>query len=211
MIQEYIIKRSIITLPSVTWNLDSEESRLGILKISRIAASTPDEIKQAITDLTKRGASHFVLDLRDNRGGLLTAGVDTARLFLDQGKVIQQEYRGQPVETFNVETPGPFINLPLAVLINHDTASAAEILAGALKVNKRADLIGMPTYGKDTIQLVFDLKDKSSLHITSAHWWIPGLEPPIDGHGIQPDIVIPEEAMNTRKIIEKTIEVLFGE
>ena len=210
-VQEFTIKRVIITLPSVTWNLDSDERRLGILKINRIATSTPDEIKHAITDLQKQGASHFILDLRDNRGGLLTAGVNAARLFLSQGVVIQQEYRGQSVETFNVETPGPFIDLPLAVLVNHDTASAAEILAGALKVHKRAGLIGQPTYGKDTIQVVFDLKDKSSLHITSAHWWVPDLEPPVDGHGLQPDILIPEEAMNSRQIIEKAIEVLFAE
>lgn len=210
IVQEFTIKREIITLPSVTWNLDSVENHLGIIKINRIAASTPDEIKQAITDLKKRGASHFLLDLRDNHGGLLTAGVDAARLFLNQGVVIQQEYRGQAVENFKVETPGPFIDLPLAILVNHDTASAAEILAGALKAQKRADLIGQPTYGKDTIQLVFELKDKSSLHITSAHWWVPGLEPSIGGHGLQPDIMIPEEAMNSRQIIEKAIEVLFA-
>jgi len=210
IVQEFTIKREIITLPSVTWNLDSVENHLGIIKINRIAASTPDEIKQAITDLKKRGASHFLLDLRDNHGGLLTAGVDAARLFLNQGVVIQQEYRGQAVENFKVETPGPFIDLPLAILVNHDTASAAEILAGALKAQKRADLIGQPTYGKDTIQLVFELKDKSSLHITSAHWWVPDLEPSIGGHGLQPDIMIPEEAMNSRQIIEKAIEVLFA-
>jgi carboxyl-terminal processing protease len=140
--------------------------------------------------------------LRDNPGGLLTAGVDVARLFLKDGVVIEQQYKGRDVETFHVEKPGPLADLPLTVLINGGSASAAEIIAGAIKAHRRAMLVGETSYGKSTIQLVFDLKDGSSLHVTAARWWIPGLEAisglenfsrpenVYQGKGIEPDIRI---------------------
>jgi carboxyl-terminal processing protease len=155
-----------------------------------IAASTPGEVEKAVNDLWQRQAQAYVLDLRNNFGGLLSAGVDIARLFLMEGVVMEHRYRDQDVEVFQVERPGPFVDLPLAVLVNENTASAAEIIAGALQVHQRAQIIGTPTYGKDTIQLVFELKDGSSLHVTSAQWWIPGLNPPIGESGLQPDIIV---------------------
>jgi carboxyl-terminal processing protease len=147
--------------------------------------------------LQTRHAAYFVLDLRNNPGGLLSAGVDIARLFLKDGLIMQQQYKGKDVETFRVDKPGPLDAIPLVVLVNHNSASAAEIIAGALKVNKRASLIGTSTFGKDTIQLVYDLQDGSSLHVTSAHWWIPGLDPPLGGNGLQPDIPISPDLENT--------------
>lgn len=182
------IKRAEIPLPSVTWHLDLERPTLGVIEVNLIAASTADEIQRAAEDLQGQGATHLILDLRDNPGGLLTAGVDIARLFLSQGVVIEQQYRGKDVETFRVERPGPLAEVPLAVLINHSSASAAEIIAGALKAQGRAIIVGEPSYGKDSIQLIFDLQDQSSLHVTAARWWVPGLEPPIGGNGVQPDI-----------------------
>ncbi len=184
------IKRAEIPLPSVTWHIDPDASTLGVIEINVIAASTPDEIETAVKDLESRGAEAYILDLRDNYGGLLTAGVDTARLFLADGVVIDQQFRGEPVETFRVEKPGLFIDLPLAVLVNENTASAAEIIAGAIKANRRAKLVGRPTYGKNTIQLVFDLKDGSSLHVTAAQWWIPGMDAGSQDKGVEPDIEV---------------------
>jgi carboxyl-terminal processing protease len=186
----YTITRQEIALPSVTWRLASEDERLGILKVNIVAASTPDEIQRAVEDLKQRGATAFVLDLRDNPGGLLDAGVDIARLFLKEGVVMQQQYRGQDIKTFEVKEPGPLADLKLAVLINKGSASAAEIAAGALQAHKRAVLIGEPSYGKDSIQLVFTLQDGSSLHVTAARWWIPGLQTPVGENGLQPDILV---------------------
>jgi carboxyl-terminal processing protease len=188
--QEFKIIRSEFPLPSVTWHLDVDEPRMGVIEINVFAASTPDEILRAVAYLGSRGASSYVLDLRDNFGGLLTAGVDVARLFLREGVVIEQQYRGQNVETFRVSQPGALADLPMVVLINQHTASAAEIVAGSLKYHQRAKLIGVPTLGKDTIQLVFDLRDESSLHVTAAHWWVPGLNPPVGENGVQPDIFL---------------------
>jgi len=187
---EYSIKRAQIPLPSVAWHLDPDSPTVGLIEVNVVAASTPDEIRKAMDDLKSRGAEAFVLDLRDNYGGLLNAGVDTARLFLKDGVVIEQKYKGREVESFSVEKPGPYTDTPLAVLVNENTASAAEIIAGSLKAHGRAKLIGKSTYGKDTIQLVFDLQDGSSLHVTSAHWWIPGLAPMEQGNGVQPDLAV---------------------
>jgi len=190
---EFTVKRKSIPLPSVTHHLDAGEPRIGLLDINVIAASTPDEIINAVTDLETRGAEFYILDLRGNGGGMLKEGVEIARLFLSYGDIIQYQYKGKKVKTYKVQTPGPLEDIPLAVFVDAYTASAAEIISGAIQKHKRGPLIGTNTYGKDTIQLVFDLQDESSLHITSAMWWIPGLEPPIGDNGLIPDIMISSE------------------
>jgi len=125
---------------------------------------------------------------------------------------MQQQYRGQDVKTFEVEKPGPYKDLPLAVLINQGSASAAEIAAGALQARERASLIGEPSFGKDSIQLVFTLKDGSSLHITSAKWWIPGLDPPVGENGLQPDILVDPAGSTAENdpYLQAAIRRLFG-
>lgn len=210
-LMEFRIKRAEIPLPSVTSHIDPDEPRLGVIEINLIAASTPDEIIKAVKDLNQRGATAFVVDLRDNAGGLLNSGVEIARLFLKSGVIIEQQYKGKEVERFSVEKPGELEDTRMVVLINRNTASAAEIVAGALKANQRAKLVGSPTYGKNTIQLVFDLKDGSSLHVTAARWWVPGLEPPIDGNGVTPDILIEESGDGGPDVVLLTASrLLFG-
>jgi carboxyl-terminal processing protease len=184
------IRRESVPLPSVAWHVAPADQRVGIIEVNILAASTSDEILAGVKDLREQGATHFLLDLRDNGGGLLDAGIETTRLFLRAGIIIEQQYRDQPTERFEVKTPGPLVEIPLAVLINGNTASAAEIIAGALQHHDRAILIGTPSYGKDSIQLVFNLEDSSSLHVTAARWWIPDLDFPTENHGLIPDIVI---------------------
>ncbi len=211
---EFVIQRAEILLPSVTWHQEITEPRLGVLEINLISASTPDEIRKAIQDLRNRGASAYVLDLRDNNGGLLEAGIETARLFLANGIVLQRQYRHQEPDTFRVDKPGAFADLPLAVWINHNTASAAEIIAGALQAHHRAPLIGTPTYGKDTIQLVFELQDHSSLHVTAGHWWLPHPTPSVSQSGLQPDIPLESKdspAATEAAYIRAAIQTLFGD
>jgi carboxyl-terminal processing protease len=210
--KQFSIRREEIPLPSVTWHIYPDDPRLGVLEINIIAASTPAEIERAVEDLLSRGAEGLVLDLRDNSGGLLTAGIDSARLFLNEGIILEQQYRNSDVESYRVEQPGPYTEIPLAILINHSTASAAEIIAGVLQAHDRAQLIGSPTFGKDTIQLVFDLQDGSSLHVTSAEWWIPALEPPIHGHGIQPDYPLEPDNSEQSSLpeLKAVIQLLFS-
>jgi carboxyl-terminal processing protease len=206
--RETVIERAEVALPSTTWNIATDEPLVGIVHIHIIASTTPDEVIKAVDDLQQRGAQRFVIDVRNNGGGLVEAGVNTARLFLKSGAIIEQQYRGQPVKTFTVEEEGPLTDLPMVVLTNRGTASAAEIFAGAMKGQNRALLVGARTYGKDTIQLVFSLSDGSSLHVTAAHWWVPGLEPKIGGTGIQPDVVVDEAASDTLAM-QKAIETVM--
>lgn len=204
----FSIQRQEFSIPSVVWNLVSGAPQTGIVQVSLISDTTPSEIQKAFNDLKQRGASNFILDLRDNSGGLVQAGVDSARLFLKKGLVIQQQYRNKPAENLNVDKIGIYYDVPLVVLINHGTASAAEIVAGALQGQKRCLLVGFPSYGKDTIQLVFDLQDGSSLHVTAAHWWVPGLFTSIEGKGLQPDIQLPEDQANGPEAVQAAVKEL---
>jgi carboxyl-terminal processing protease len=205
---EVTMVRREIPLPSVTWHLEPSDPALGVVEINLIAASTPDEVQRAFNDLQERGANRFVLDLRNNGGGLLSSGIETARLFLKEGEVMHQQYRGQEVEIYRVEKPGPLVELPLAIWVNQNTASAAEIIAGALQAQGRAALVGFPTYGKDSIQLIFPLQDGSSLHVTAAKWWIPGLQRPEDSLGLQPDILLTGETPPNEDYIQAAQQAL---
>jgi len=204
--QKFDIRRESIHLPSVTWRTAAEHPDIGIIFVHIIAESTVDEIKNAVLELEENGASQFVLDLRDNGGGLLTAGVETARLFLKDGIILQQQYRGQGVETFRTRKPGSLSDLTLVVLINHNTASSAEIIAGSLQSHGRAILIGENSFGKDSIQLVFDLDDGSSIHVTAAKWWIPDLIPPIGEGGLIPDIPVTQAEDQMDMILNAAVE-----
>ncbi len=192
---EFPIRRVQIHLPSVTWHIVPDNPTIGIINVNIVAESTSEEIQNAIKEMQGKGSNLFILDLRDNGGGLLTAGVDITKLFLENGSILEQQYRGKKVETFDVKSPGQFFDLPLILLINHNTASAAEIVAGAIQVDNRALLVGQPTFGKDSIQLIFNLRDDSSLQVTAAKWWIPGLSPALTDIGLQPDIaIIPDDS-----------------
>jgi carboxyl-terminal processing protease len=202
------IRRVNIEIPSISWDLTEDDQTVGIIHVKVIANTTPDEITKAIRDLQLRGANSFILDLRNNSGGLVEAGVNTARLFLSEGTVIEQQYRDQPVKAFAVDRAGAFKDLPLVVLVNSGTASSAEIVAGALQAQKRAPLIGSYTYGKFTIQMVFDLSDKSSLHVTAARWWVPGLTERPAGYPLEPDILFPDDQAFSPAIMHEAINYL---
>jgi carboxyl-terminal processing protease len=196
------IVRAEFAIPSVTAYLAPMETRLGILKVNLMSATTPDEIVEAVMDLKERGAQTFALDLRDNYGGLLSSGVDTARLFLQDGAIMNEQYKGEDIKTYEVDKPGALSDLRFVILVNGNTASAAEITAGSLQSLRSATLIGAPTYGKDTIQLVFELYDKSSLQVTAARWWIPEdtetIPPTISGTGLQPEILVDNNTSSTQ-------------
>ena len=213
---EFSIVRSDFTIPSVTGYIAPTEPRLGIIKINIMAATTPDEIIESVTSLQKRGAQAYAIDLRDNYGGLLTSGVDTARLFLQEGEVLQEQYKGKESKTYSVDKKGVLSDLKIVILVNRNTASAAEITAGALQKLRNSKLIGTPTYGKDSIQLVFELGDKSSLQITAANWWIPdkngAIPPSIKGTGLTPDILLGENSLeNQDPAVQAAVDYFFAE
>jgi carboxyl-terminal processing protease len=203
------ITRVEFPLPSVTWNLIPQNSQVGIIHVSIIASTTPDEIKKAMEDLESRGLKYLILDLRNNSGGLVDIGIETTRLFLKNGVVMQEKYRNQSYTVYRVTKAGQFADIPMVVLINHGTASSAEIIAGAIKAQKRALLIGSPTFGKNSIQIIYHLQDGSSLHLTVAKWLIPGLTEMNSTGGIQPDISIKDKETNQTKIIDIALSSLI--
>lgn len=183
------ITRQVIPLPSVTGYLLPDDPTIGVLVVSVLSEKTPNEIRSSYGDLVRRGAHSMILDLRGNAGGLLESGVDLARFFLASGTVMIEQRRSGPEIVYEILAPGEGSAIPLCVLVDGSTASAAEIVAAALQANQRAPLVGVPTYGKGSVQLIFELRDGSSLHVTNARWLAPYREI-LDGKGLQPDIVV---------------------
>lgn len=202
---DFKIEREDVPLPTVSWNLLPEVEEIGLVKINRISETTADEVGSAVQDLIDQGANSIILDLRNNGGGLVESGVSIANLFLLEGEVLHQQMNKDEEEVYAVNEPGPFTDIPMVVLVNGNTASSAEIVAGAIKIQNRAPIIGSQTYGKTSIQYIFDLKDGSSIHITSGKWWIPGINFPL-----QPDFAVEDDPSDVT-IIQKAIEILQQE
>jgi carboxyl-terminal processing protease len=190
--QDYFIEFAVVVVPSVVWRTLIEEPTFGYIQILRFTARTPEELHTALTELNDQQVMAYVLDLRGNAGGLLQESVDVASEFLDGGTVFYERSRDSEKEA-QVTRQGIGLEKPLVILVNKDTASAAELVAGAIRDRGRGILIGQKTYGKGSVQLIFRLSDESSIHITTAEWFTPA-HTPIDGLGLDPDIsMIPAE------------------
>jgi len=175
---EFVIKRQVFQLPSVTWRIIEEHPEIGLVDINLIASSTTQEIRTAVEELRSQQVDKFIIDLTGNGGGILDSGIEIAQLFLHDGDVIlYQHFKGEEQDVYKANSDGEFSSLPMVVLIDQNSASASEIIAGAIQAHQRAPLLGRPSYGKNTIQLVFTLDDNSSVHVTSAVWWLEGGNP----------------------------------
>lgn len=187
------IEFDVINVPSVIWRVIPEDDRIGYVQILSFTNRTPAELRDAVNKLKDTGISSLILDLRNNTGGLLDEAIAVADEFIDGG-VLMIEEDAQDVITHEASDGGVAIDLPLVVLVNNRTASASEIVAGAIRDRNRGILIGQQTFGKGTVQQIFSLSDGSSIHVTSAQWFTPA-RVPIDGAGITPDIaMIPDES-----------------
>jgi carboxyl-terminal processing protease len=181
--------REAFPIPSVSHYVLPAHPTVGVIVINLFSEKTPQEVEEAFLDLLERNVKGMVLDLRDNAGGLLDSGIAVARFFLDEGIILIEERRSKVRETYAVEMNGLASDIPLVVLVNSRTASAAEVVAAAIQSNQRAPLVGRPTFGKGSVQLIFELDDRSSLHVTSARWLTPtGMT--LDQNGLQPDITV---------------------
>ena len=186
---EVSLKRSQIEIPSVTYNLNQEgQLRVGYIKLDEFSSHAAEQMQQAIAELEKQQVGGFVLDLRGNPGGLLFSSVDIARMWIERGAIVKTIDRKGGNRSFGASGKA-LTNLPLVVLVDGGSASASEILAGALKENGRATLIGTTTYGKGTVQSVHTLTDGSGLAVTIAHYYPPsGTD--INHKGIKPDVYL---------------------
>jgi carboxyl-terminal processing protease len=186
------IIRDIIKVPSMDWEIKETANgkKIAHLTLFQFSDTVYQDFKQAAFDILNSGASGIVLDMRNNPGGLVNQATDIAGWFLNRGDLIlsEQDKDGEKIE-FKSNGPSNFSSVPLVVLINEGSASASEILAGALKDDRKALMIGQTSFGKGTVQKIVYFEDGSSLKITIAKWYTPsGIR--IQDTGIKPDIEV---------------------
>lgn len=181
------IVRDTISVNSIDWKM---KDGVAIIEINQFGDTTKQEFSKAVSEILLKRPKAVVLDLRYNGGGYLDGAVDIASEFIEKGKVVTIKKRNpEEDEVIYVNGQARLANVPLAVLINKGSASASEIVAGAVKDDKRGILIGENSFGKGTVQTVENLVGGSSLRVTIAKWFTPN-DQNINETGIAPDIVV---------------------
>lgn len=226
--EEVIIARSTISVPSVEWWVkapaDIEEisgldplptsRRVAYIRLSRFGDHTNEDWDRAVREIraavaTNGSISGLILDLRNNPGGYLEGSVFIASEFLESGTVVSQVNSDGTKQDFPVNRKGQLFSLPLVVLVNKGSASASEIVAGALKDYDRATLVGEVTFGKGSVQTPFELSQGAGLHITTGTWLTPnGVS--INKEGIKPDVELELDSTEASRDgqLAKAIELL---
>ena len=184
-IKDYILNRSNIEIKTVKGEI--LDNNVGYIRIAMFSEKTATELNKVYQELINKGATAFVLDLRSNPGGLLQASVAAANLFVPQGPVVSVVHKDGSKEVYSSNLAS--INYPLAVLINGGSASAAEILAGAIKDTNAGTLIGTKSYGKGSVQGVIPIGNAEAIKLTIAKYYTPS-NVSIDGVGIEPNIIV---------------------
>lgn len=222
------IVRNTITVPSViSWikpvsqipeiaGVDAtrklpQNGEVAYIQLSQFGDNTNTEWEKAVTDVVSAGRSvrGLVLDLRNNPGGYLEGAVYIASEFINNGTVVSQVNSDGTKQDYPVDRQGRLLTIPMVVLINKGSASAAEIVSGALQDYRRATLVGETSFGKGTVQTPEDLPDGSSVHITTGKWLLPNGDS-ISKKGITPDIVIASDPSTATADaqLEKAVELL---
>lgn len=200
------LKRDIIKVKSVKSrelqlaDADEDSPKIGYVRISEFGATTVKELNEAIKKLEKSGVAGYVLDVRNNPGGYLTAAIGVSDAFLNEGEIVSTRGKEKTDIDRNFATAGDLTNgKPIVVLINHGSASASEIVAGALQDNGRALVMGSQSFGKGSVQQQKPLGDGTAIHITIARYFTPSGRS-IQNEGITPDV----EVLQSRvKVLEK--------
>lgn len=181
--------RAQIELPAVRYTLKQEgQMRVGYISLNEFSSHAPEQMQKAIKSLGEQKVNAYVLDLRGNPGGLLQASIEIARMWIDTGAIVRTVDRKGGKQEFSANHTS-LTPLPLAVLVDGNSASASEILSGALKDSKRAKVVGSQTFGKAVVQSVHPLSDGSGLAVTISRYYPPsGAD--INNKGITPDIKV---------------------
>ena len=214
---EITITRREITIPSMSLEYIGESENIAHLKVGRFTEASYQQWltkwREKVNEINDSGVDRMILDLRGNPGGFFDAAIFAADEFLDEGFVIskQRDARGR-ITNFDSTRGGALEDIEVVVLVNSGSASASEILAGALQHADRAQIIGETTFGKGTAQKIFDLRDGSSLHLTILRWLLPDGNQIERDNSVEPDIEV--ELTNEDFLrgadpqLEKAIEVL---
>ncbi len=203
------ITRRQIQVDSVELSYENEGGKkIAYLKLNQFGDTSTDEWDTAVDDIQNqwknKQISGMVLDVRDNPGGYLESAVYIASEFLERGKrVVKQETTNYSDRTYDVDREGKLLDIPLIVMINGGSASASEILSGALRDHKRAKLVGEKSFGKGSVQEPIDLKGGAGLHVTIAKWILPNGEW-INGKGIEPGIKVTNKVDENNTLTKET-------
>ena len=200
------IKRAIITVQAVKFR---REDNVGYIRLISFSEQAGKGIKKAIKDLQKeigeKNISGFILDLRNNPGGLLGQSIDVTNHFLSSGEIVSTKGRDKRnIARFDASKGDLTNGKPLVILINEGSASASEIVAGALQDHKRAIILGAQSYGKGSVQTIFPLNDKSAIRMTTALYYTPSGDS-IHKVGVTPDIEVKSDFSNENEI-DKQLE-----
>ena len=188
--KDFVLTRAIIQVKSV--KAKTFDDNIGYIRIASFNEKTADDLRKALRDIGKkvRPMKGLVLDLRNDPGGLLIQAIEVSDMFLKSGVIVSTRGRTKNMETKAMaRDDGNEITCPIVVLVNEGTASAAEIVAGALQDNGRALIIGTKTFGKASVQTVIPLEDGSALKLTTARYYTPKGRS-IQAEGIKPDIIV---------------------
>ncbi len=186
---ELEITRATISVPAADWEM--LEGNIGYIRVREFNSQATKQCTEAINELKGKGAVAFVLDLRGNPGGLVEEALGVADLLLDKGPVVHIIDRAGKKETLSAQAPG--LGLPLVVLIDGGSASASEIVAGAVQDYKAGTIVGQKSFGKGSVQTLMTLKDGSGLKLTTQKYYTPNMRS-IHGTGLEPDVKVePEE------------------
>jgi len=216
---DVIITRGDIAIESIKgYEIDGEsgqwryvidgDNKIGYIRLTDFKESTPDDLEKVVNGLLEQDVKGLVLDLRFNHGGLLTSGVKVSDRFISDGTIVTMEGAHTRATTFKAHYYRTFKDFPLAVLVNEQSASAAEIVAGALQDNARATIIGSRTFGKGTVQTIYELdRGRSALKLTTAKYYTPSgrsihREPYSETGGLTPDINVPMTDEQQGKLVE---------
>ncbi len=203
--RDFKLIRDIITVKSVKYKMLDKDQGIGYVKLSQFQEKTAEELAAALKDLKAQGMRSLILDLRNNPGGLLNSSVDVVGQFIAPGKlVVSIKGRVGPRQEYHTSAQYPtYENIPMVVLVNQGSASASEIVAGAMKDWQRAIILGTRTFGKGSVQTVIPLSDGSGLRLTTARYYTPK-DISIQNTGITPDIEVKlaMRAANGKKLPE---------
>lgn len=181
--KEFTIKRETVTNPSVYSRV---ENGIGIMTISRFDTETASLARKAAEEFKRQNVKGVIVDLRNNGGGYLTSAQEVASLWLDNQVVVTERAQGKVIDELRSGGNAILADMPTALLVNGSSASASEIVAGALKDYKKATLVGEKTFGKGTVQKVLDLGAGTKLKVTVARWYTPNGQN-ISEQGIEPN------------------------